>query len=353
MKTTVLALEDTVKLVQEIGHDRLMDDLIEGLVDAFASFNSGKMMMPARDGFHYSTPATGLVEWMPVMEIGKQATIKVVGYHPRNPANYDLPTILGTISAYDTHTGHLIGIVDGTFLTALRTGAASAVASRYLASPTSTRLGLIGAGAQALAQLHAISREFSIESVLFYDSDPKTVGTFVDRTDVLGLDDLAVEPASIEGIISTCDIVCTATSIDVGAGPLFSNMDSLPWLHVNAAGSDFEGKVELAPDFLRTALVCPDLKEQAVLQGECQQLEDWEIGPELTEVVQHPGKYIDARERRTIFDSTGLAIEDHVAINIVLAYAEELGLGQQIQIENRSADPKNPYSFLYDAVPVS
>ncbi len=346
MKTIVLSLDDTVKLIREIGHDALMDEMIDRLGRAFATYNARDTVMPPRDGFHYKQPATGLVEWMPVMENG-QVSIKVVGYHPENPTRHNLPTILGTISAYDTHTGHLIGIVDGTFLTAIRTAAASAVASRYLAAPHSKTLGIIGAGAQAIAQVHAISREFKIDTVLFFDIDAAAAATFPDRCAVLGLENVAIKAAPIAEIVSESDIICTATSIEVGAPPLFADLPARPWLHVNAAGSDFEGKTELDRDFLRGALVCPDLKEQAILQGECQQLAEDEIGPELVEVIQHPTRWDDARGKRTVFDSTGLALEDHVAINMVLDFARELDLGQMIQIENLSADPKNPYSFLY------
>ena len=70
---------------------------------------------------------------MPVYKKGKEVVIKVVGYHPHNPGKFNLPTILSSISSYDTTTGHLKGIADGVLLTALRTGAASAVASKVMA----------------------------------------------------------------------------------------------------------------------------------------------------------------------------------------------------------------------------
>ena len=95
---------------------------------------------------------------MPIYKKGAEVVIKVVGYHPKNPKNFNLPTILSSISSYDTKTGHLMGIADGVLLTALRTGAASAVASELLAKPESTTLGLIGCGAQSITQLHALSR---------------------------------------------------------------------------------------------------------------------------------------------------------------------------------------------------
>ena len=134
------------------------------------TFDKNYNIIPVRDGFEYKIPEIGLVEWMPILKSGKKAIIKVVGYHPTNPALRNLPTVLSTINAYDTTTGHLDWIADATFLTALRTGAASAIASKVLALPYSKTVGLIGCGAQALTQLHAISLIFDIETVMVYDT---------------------------------------------------------------------------------------------------------------------------------------------------------------------------------------
>ena len=92
-----------------------------------------------------------------------------------------LPTIIATIGAYDAVTGHMLALTDGTFATALRTGAASGVASRVLARPESSVLGLIGCGAQAITQLHGMLRSFDIRQVLYHDVDS---GAAVERRDV-------------------------------------------------------------------------------------------------------------------------------------------------------------------------
>ena len=144
-------------------------------------YDAEQTRIPIRDGFHYTEPTVGLIEWMPLLQLGHMATIKIVGYHPNNPTDRNMPTILSTIGQFDARTGHLIGIVDGTFVTALRTGAASALASNVLASPQSKTLGLIGAGAQAVTQYHALSRSFEFDDVLIFDTDPGVSATFSDR----------------------------------------------------------------------------------------------------------------------------------------------------------------------------
>ena len=198
MKTIIFSTDDICRIVQHVGLDPLMDELIDRLMEAFKGFDATNTISPTRAGFHYEQPNLGLIEWMPVMQVGATAVVKIVGYHPHNPTSNRLPTILSTVSAYDTATGHLIGLADATFLTALRTGAASAVASRLMAWPQSQVVGLIGCGAQAVAQLHALSRVFEVEKVFCYDTDPEVSSTFVERASFLGLTLVEVTPASLK-----------------------------------------------------------------------------------------------------------------------------------------------------------
>ena len=146
--TLVLTSSDVQEIVRQRGLDAIMHTLIERLDAAMQGFNPEQTSIPVRSGFNYMEPQMGLIEWMPLYEKGENVVMKVVGYHPHNPLQYNVPTIVSTISSYDTATGHLQGIMDGVLLTALRTGAASAVASKYLAHPQSGTLGLIGCGAQ-------------------------------------------------------------------------------------------------------------------------------------------------------------------------------------------------------------
>ena len=322
-----------------------MDTLIERLEETMYKFDPARIDIPARSGFHYEQPKSGLVEWMPLYQKGSKVVIKLVGYHPDNPKAFGFPTILSTLSAYDTQTGHLMGLMDGVLPTALRTGAASAVASRLLAQPESSTLGLIGSGAQAVTQLHALSRIFPLTRVLFTDTDPGARSSFQQRCASLQLN-IDFIPSSIEAIVEEADILCTATSIDVGAGPLFDNLPSQPHLHVNAVGSDFPGKVEVPLSLLKQSFVCPDFRAQAVLEGECQRLPEEFIGPDIIEVMQHQDRYKAIQNQRSVFDSTGWALEDQVVMDLFLEYANALELGQEIEIEAISDDAKNPYYFM-------
>lgn len=348
LRTKVVARDDVALIVDTVGLDALMDEMIERLTEAIVSFDETRTVVRTRDGFHYHEPNVGLVEWMPVLQTGEAATVKMVGYHPHNPEMHQLPTILSTISVYETATGHLSGLADGTFLTALRTGAASAVASRVLARPSSNVVGLVGCGAQSITQLHALLRLFPIEQVLIADSKQANIDSFNGRTAEFMPDGVVIKPVPLETIMENADIVCTSTSVEIDEGPLFDDLPTKPWLHINAVGSDFPGKVELPASLLRRALVCPDVREQAVKEGECQLLAAEEIGPSLAHVVAHPGAYESWQEDLTVFDSTGWALGDQVAMKLLLHYADALDVGTEVALEDIGDDPLDPYRLGRD-----
>lgn len=351
IKKTTLVVEssDVNAILSQVGIDAVMDDLIARLEKALSDFNPQNTVIPARSGFHYTFPFTGLIEWMPLFSRGNQITVKLVGYHPSNPEIFNAPTILSSIYRFDTTSGHLSAIMDGVLPTALRTGAISAVATKLMAHPDSTTLGIIGCGAQAITQIHALSRVMNIDKVFHYDIEEEVMHTLSKRLGPLGIK-CQFEPSDIMTIVQTSDVICTATSIDIGEGPLFSKVKTLPHLHINAVGSDFPGKIEIPLDFLRSGIVIPDFKAQAVVEGESQQLTDAEIGPELSALMKQPENYIYIKQSRSVFDSTGWALEDHVVMDMIVEYAKKLDLGRQLEIEYFPEDNKNPYEFLGTSV---
>jgi len=344
METVVLTIEDIRAIVQHVGLDAMMDEMIRHLRISLRQFDDQTTVIPIRKGFEYTHPEIGLLEWMPAMQRGDNAVIKIVGYHPTNPRMRHLPTVLSSVSAYDTISGHLIGVADGTFLTALRTGAASAVISESLAKPDAKIIGMIGCGAQAISQLHALSRVFDFERVLIYDSDPAVSGSFAERASFANL---PVSGVALEELVTTSDIICTATSVEIGKGPVFEDVGLKPWVHINAVGSDFPGKVEVPISVLRRSFVSPDFLGQAEKEGECQMLSPEEIGPGWVEVIKNPDRYKHVQQQMSVFDSTGWALEDLIALEMFLEYARELKLGQRLHIESVSKDPHDPYHFVH------
>ncbi len=347
VETLILTRDDVRAIAERVGLHALMDELIARLTAALRAYDGAATHIPARAGFSYEAPQPGLIEWMPAMGNGA-VTLKIVGYHPRNPRLHNLPTIVSTISAYDTRTGHWLSVADGTLLTALRTGAASAVASRLLAKPDSRVVGLIGAGAQAVAQLHALSRVFDLEGAIIFDTDLEAAGTFRQRADFLRLEIGLAPAASLDFLVKSADILCTCTSVDIGQGPVFADGEVKPWLHINAVGSDFPGKFEVPLPLLKRSVVVPDFLEQAVKEGECQRLAPHEIGPAWVELVQQPERHAGLRDGLSVFDSTGWALEDMVVLELFTDYAQELGVGSRMAIESLAPDPRDPYYFIHN-----
>lgn len=344
--TLVIGRADFAALTDAYGWDTVMDLMIERLAQALAAAVGGTGNTPARAGFRRCRGASGALEWMPHHQPGRAVTIKTVAYTPDNPRVLGLPTVLGTVSRFDDATGHLTAISDGVLLTAIRTGAASAVASRLLAIPDSRVLGLVGAGAQAVTQLHALSRVFPLERVLVYDINSRHAASFARRAAFAGL---PIEAADVPAIEAGADIICTATTVPVGAGPVLAGRSLRPHAHINAVGADLPGKVELPLHVLREALVCPDHVSQARQEGECQQLGDGELGPDLPALCHDPGLAVPHQRRITVFDSTGFALEDHVALDLILELAVQAGLGQRVELECIPADALDPYAAVRSA----
>jgi ornithine cyclodeaminase/alanine dehydrogenase-like protein (mu-crystallin family) len=348
LKTTIYSSQDIVKIVKHLGLDVFMDKAIASLTKAFAEFDQHAYEIPIRDGFEYHHPTLGLVEWMPTMKVDGHIVLKIVGYHPSNPTTKNLPSVLSTSFSIDTQTGHVTGIMDSTFTTAIRTAAASAIASRALAKSDASTLGLIGCGAQAVSQLHALSRVMPLTEVLLFDTDLSVSQSFTNRVAALGLSNMDIKIVPLEELVSCADVICTTTSVDIGLGPVFNDHMLKPHAHINAVGSDFPGKVEVPVSVLKRSLVCPDFLQQAMLEGECQQLSADMIGPDIAKLVQNGNEYEKYQNQTTVFDSTGWALEDFVMNNLVAKYASELNCGTEVDMTTAAQDCKDPYGFLVD-----
>lgn len=349
MCSIVISKASLCTVLNIVGMDRFMDETIDELSTALRCFDPREMVLKPRAGFTYQKPALGVFEWMPVMKMGETILVKLVSYNPENPTRVSLPTILATMALFDAQTGQLIAITDGLVPTAVRTGAASAVASRILADPDSRTLGLVGCGAQAVTQLHALSRVFPLKRVLIYDTDPATMRSFPTRAAFVPVE---IQAVTLERLEAEADIICTATSVAPGKGPVISGEKLKSSIHINAIGSDLPGKTELPLAHLKRSLVCCDFIEQALVEGEAQQLSREQLGPCLSELVKNAEEWHPNRERSTVFDSTGYAIEDFVVTQVLLRHAQRLGLGEKLEIEAIPPDPKNPYSNLA-AAPLS
>jgi L-lysine cyclodeaminase len=343
--TRILGPDAIAGVVADVGLDQLMDELIAALRSTLSSHDGEQLATFERAGFHYAKPSLGLVEWMPAMDLGRLVSVKTVGYHPTNPVERGVPSILATTALYDTSTGRLLTLCEATFLTALRTGAVSALVTDILAVPEAATLGMIGCGAQAVTQIHAVNRVRPIERVLAFDIDPDVAATLARRLPVaIPVEVVAAEQLDL--LVAGADIICTATTIGIGDPPVLTDVEHRPGLHVNAVGADFPGKREVAPSLLQRALVVPDVVGQCLREGESQALTADQLGPDLVTLVREADRYRARAGELTVFDSTGWALEDLVAAELLLSHADRLGYGIAVDLQPRPNDPYDPYEGL-------
>ncbi len=346
--TTLLDTNALRAIVADVGLDQLMDEMTERLRRSFAEFDDKSVSTITRTGFSYDEPQFGLLEWMPSMEEGERIAMKVVGYHPENPTVNNLPSVMATTTLHDATTGRLLAITDATLLTALRTGAASALATRLLAPVDATTMLMIGCGAQAVSQIHAVSRVRPIEQVLIFDTDDVVQASLRSRLPESVRDQVALRPVhadQLKDALSHVDLVCTATSVEPGVGSVLPDGPHRPDLHVNAVGADFPGKVELPAELVRRAVVIPDDVDQCLIEGEAQRLERDELGPTIIELSKEPELAEKLAGGLTVFDSTGWAVEDRIAAELALDHATRVGVGTDVELQDFTADPYDPYEL--------
>src|SRR6056297_70925 len=300
-----------------------MPEVIRAIEDAFAAYARGDAQMPAKsyidlpqyNGDFRSMPAyLEADDW-------DAAGIKWVNVHPDNPDNFDLPTVMGTMIYSDPETAIPLAIMDGTALTMKRTGAAAAVATDHLAVEDATSMGIVGAGVQSYTQLEAISEIRPIEEVVVSDPDEAAVADFIDYFD----DEFDVRGGSIAEAAS-CDVLSTVTPVE---DPIVGPEDVGERTHVNAMGADAEGKHELADDLLLDAKVVIDDHAQTTHSGEINvpynegTLTDDDIDGEIGDIVVGDAAGRTGDDGVTVFDSTGLAIQDVAAAHVVYEHADE------------------------------
>jgi alanine dehydrogenase len=306
-----------------VAENAQMPDVIRAVEEAFGAYQRGNVKMPAKSYIELDR-YNGDFRSMPAyMDAGDwdAAGLKWVNVHPDNPADHDLPTVMGTMIYSDPETAYPLAIMDGTELTRKRTGAAAAVATDHLAVEGATSLGIVGAGVQSYSQLEAISEVRPIDTVVVSDVDEAAVAAFVDRFD----DEFDVRAGSVAEAAS-CDVLSTVTPV---REPIVPRDAVGEHTHVNAMGADAEGKHELADEILLDATLVIDDYEQCTHSGEVNVpwskglLGDADLYGEIGEIVTGEKAGRTAEDGLTVFDSTGLAIQDVATAHEVFAHADD------------------------------
>jgi len=306
-----------------------MKSVIDTVEKAFVEYQQGNATMPAKtyvdldeyNGDFRSMPAS----------VDDAAGVKWVNVHPDNPEKFDLPTVMGIVVYSDPETAYPLAIMDGTTLTRLRTGAAAGVATQHLAPPNASSLGLLGAGQQAHTQLEAIASIADLNRVMLSDLDDEAIEHFIE---IESDRDITIEVATPKEV-ANCDVISTTTPART---PILKREWITDGTHINAMGADAAGKQELESDILADSKVVIDDWEQCSHSGEINVsvsegiIDQSDIFADLGEVVT--GEIGPANDDITVFDSTGLAIQDIAVARLVYESASDQGIGSEFQLVN-------------------
>lgn len=303
-----------------------MEEAVDAVEAAFGAWGRNEVQMPPKSYLIYDGH-DGDLRSMPAYIPSSGATgVKIVTVHPNNP-EIDLPTVMALTVLNDPKTGLPVAVMDATHLTAVRTGAGGAVASAWLAIPQAEEVGLVGAGVQARYQIEAHFCVRDIKRVVLFDPRREACESLAEWiADIRpGVD---VEIGNLKEACDT-DIIITTTP---ARQPVVWDQDIVrPHTHLNGIGADAEGKQEVDPLFLMRAHLVVDDWTQASHSGEinlplAQELISREdIIAELGVLVANEDRSL--QKELTLFDSTGLAIQDMATAQIVAIRAKERGIG--------------------------
>ena len=294
-----------------------LEECIEAVENAFKQYAEGKTSEPGvlamhqrQGGFHIKAGSMDLSQ--------PYFVAKVNGNFPSNRSLYNLPTIQGLIMLANADNGEVLAIMDSIQITILRTGAATAVAAKYLSVKDASTATIIGCGIQGRISLRMLMKVRPIKKVYIYDRDPGQQENFVKN-----LEDVKVDIQPVQNIavgLKYSDICITCTTSTKG---FLKNEDILPGTFIAAVGADNESKQELDPRLLSNNIVVTDVTKQCSKIGELHHAIDEglmtveNVYAELGEIIAGIKKPPSLEKQMVIFDSTGMALQDVAAAAVV------------------------------------
>lgn len=315
-KTLVLTKKEVESLIT-------MKETLPTVEEAFRYHGRNKVEMPAKTYIHLKKYC-GDFRAMPAYIEGMEASgLKWVNVHPGN-SRFGLPAVMAVIIYSDPRTGFPLCIMDGTAITNFRTGAAGGIAAKYLARRNSRRVALVGCGAQGRSQLGALNELFNVGEVKIWGREGACAEKFCREMKNPRFSIRITR--SVEECVKDADIIVTTTP---SRRPIVRSEWIKKGAHINAIGADAKGKEELDPKLLSCSKVVIDDWSQASHSGEINvplekgMISKRDIYASLGEIVagKKPGRKND--EEITIFDSTGLAVQDIAVARLV--YKKALG----------------------------
>ena len=325
-----------------------MEAAMEAVAGAFAAFSGGRADMPLRPRVAVP-PQDGIALFMPAYLAGNGGDggdtrdsgalgVKAVMVFPHNEQRHGLPAIAALVLLFDAANGQPLALLDGGYLTALRTGAASGVATRLMARADTHVLALFGAGAQALCQVWAVCVARSIERVWIVNRTRERAEKLAGELRAFGApvpEDVRVVRGASEAL-AEADIVCCATASPT---PVFADADLWAGTHINGIGSYRPDMREVPGETVARARVVVDSRAAAWAEAgdligarDEGRIQEGHVVAELGEVVAGRVAGREDAGQITLFKSVGIAVQDVAAAHAAYARASALGVGTQVAL---------------------
>lgn len=312
-----------------------MPDALEYVEEAYKQLSLGNALVPQRIAI--TDPAPGLTLIMPGIIGGEMNALatKIVSVYKQNPEKYNMPTVLAKVMVQDINTGDIVGIMDGSLITAMRTGAATGVSVKYLARKNSTTMGIFSAGVQARKQVSAVfwGLNEKLEKCKVYDLKKEVADGFKKELEnELGIEIEIVN--SGDDLLTDTDIIVAATT---STTPLFSGDKVAEGTHISSIGAHAPEARELDSVIIkRASLLTAGLKEACLAEagdyiipineGVIRENDIISIGEIINGNIS--GRTSDSEI--TVFKSVGISAQDVAVGKLVYDRALKDGIGQDI-----------------------
>ncbi len=324
-----VSVENMMRLIHDVG----MEEALAGIAD-YIEEDFRRWPLFDKTPRVASHSLEGVIELMPTSD-GIDYGFKYVNGHPKNTRD-GLQTVVAFGLLSSVETGYPVLMTEMTVLTALRTAAMSAVATKYLAPKNTKCLAMLGNGAQSEFQALALKRICGIDTVRLYDTDRKATAKCARNLKGTGLTVVSCETA--EEAMSGAGIITTCTADKKNATILTDNMIGAG-VHINGIGGDCPGKTELHRDILLRSDIFVEYPPQTREEGEIQQLEADHPVTELWEVITGTKQGRTNANQITLFDGVGFAIEDFSALRWL---RDQIAKSERYILLDVIADPDDP-----------
>ncbi|MCA1843154.1 MAG: ornithine cyclodeaminase family protein [Actinobacteria bacterium] len=312
-----------------------LDRLVDALAAAMVDLSHGRANVPARVIASVASRHALLAAMPAFLPSARALTTKLVTLFPENT---DRPTHQAVICCFDPETGTPIAIMDGTHVTATRTAAGSALATKLLAQPGSAVVSVVGTGVQARAHARALSRLPGVEVIQVAGRNHEKVAALEDELTHAGIRARAM--GSIEDGVRSADVVCATTHTDE---PVVRREWLRPGVHVNSVGVSFTGAGEVDTETVRDSVVVVESRAAVLAPPPSGAIElhraiqagvikPDHIHAEVGELVagDRPGRTDETQ--LTLYKSVGVAVQDAAAAALVLETARQQGIGLDLEL---------------------